>query len=60
MSKFVKITKRLLTNGQHFSFMKAFSNVFERIIPESTKCIDALATLNAAIEQEDRLSLIHI
>lgn len=54
MSKFVKITKRLLTNGQHFSFMKAFSNVFERIIPESAKCIDALATLNAAIEQEDR------
>lgn len=54
MERFVKIDKKRLTNGQHFSFMEAFYELLNRIDTQSPRCQSAVTALASSIEKEDK------
>ena len=53
MGKFVKLDKKALTIGQHFSFISAFYNLLNEVEVEAQKFHQALAALRAARQAED-------
>lgn len=53
MGKFVKIDKKALTSGQHYSFIKAFNNVAVNDDITNQKYIAAIRALHQALQKED-------
>lgn len=54
MGKFVKIDKKALTIGQHFSFTVAFDDLVAGLETESRKILAAAGALHQACIQEDK------
>lgn len=53
MGKFVKIDKKALTMGQHFSFTIAFDDIVAELETESQKIVAARSALHQARQKED-------
>lgn len=53
MGKFVKIDKKALTSGQHFSFVSAFDDLVSSLETDARKIIEASTVLHQARRKED-------
>ena len=54
MAKFLRPSKRSLTNGQHFSLITLFIELIESVDFNEAKIQEALALLRACLAQEDK------